>query len=49
MLNLLPGVGTVLQSYVTFLVVVEQDDRTVQFELTLVKHVKYFYEHVMYE
>jgi hypothetical protein len=49
MLNLLPGVGTVLQSYVTFLVVVEQDDRTLQLELTLVKHVKYFYGPVIYE
>jgi len=43
MLNLLPSVGTVLQFYVTFLLVVEQDDRTVQFELTLVKHFKTMY------
>jgi len=43
MLNLLPSVGTILQFYVTFLLVVEQDDRTVQFELTLVTHFKTMY------
>jgi len=40
MLNLLPSVRAVLQSYVTLLLVVVQADRTVQFELTLVKHFK---------